>query len=458
MTSVDFGAAAETAGQWVNALLEGASALGANVRPGTEVNIFGIPLEFILFAFTLIGVAVFHHRTFTVAATGLIVITLFKLLYTGFPAGIGVEGLGAHLWEDRITLSNLFLLLLGFAVLSRQFEDSKAPDAMPALLPDNWTGGVALLAMIFCLSAFLDNIAAALVGGVIARHVYGGKVHIGYLAGIVAASNAGGSGSVLGDTTTTMMWIAGVNPLHVLHAFIAAAVAFVVFALPIAIVQQRYHPIQKHRAAGLVIDWGRVGVVIFILCCAVAANFGANMFAPHLIHTVPVIGLAVWAAILISAPVRMPDFKVVPANLKGTLFLLALVTCASMMPVEKLPEASWHTALGLGFVSSVFDNIPLTALAIDQGGYDWGVLAFAVGFGGSMVWFGSSAGVALSNMYPDAKSVGAWIRHGWWVAIGYVAGFFVLLTVLGWNPREVPAKVVAPHAADLSAPAEAGGL
>ena len=84
-----------------------------------------------------------------------------------------------------------------------------------------------------------------------------------------------------------------------------------------------------------------------------------------------------------------------PETFKGTIFLLALVLSASLMPVEKLPLASWQTALGLGFVSAVFDNIPLTALALRQGGYDWGFLAYAVGFGGSMIWFGSSAGVAL---------------------------------------------------------------
>ncbi len=49
-----------------------------------------------------------------------------------------------------------------------------------------------------------------------------GKVHIGYLAAIVAASNAGGAGSVVGDTTTTMMWIDGRRPLQVLDAYVAA--------------------------------------------------------------------------------------------------------------------------------------------------------------------------------------------------------------------------------------------
>jgi len=106
------------------------------------------------------------------------------------------------------------------------------------------------------------------------------------------------------------------------------------------------------------------------------------------------------------------------------------------MPVEKLPPASWETAFTLGFVSAVFDNIPLTALALAQGGYDWGMLAYAVGFGGSMIWFGSSAGVAISSQYPEAKSAIRWLLHGWWVALAYVVGFFVLLNVLGWQSHE----------------------
>jgi len=34
----------------------------------------------------------------------------------------------------------------------------------------------------------------------------------------------------------------------------------------------------------------------------------------------------------------------------------------------------------------------------------------------------------------DARSVGLWLRHGWHVAIAYVAGFFVMLAVIGWHP------------------------
>jgi Na+/H+ antiporter NhaD/arsenite permease-like protein len=149
----------------------------------------------------------------------------------------------------------------------------------------------------------------------------------------------------------------------------------------------------------------------------------------------PVIGAALWVALLVTTPLRRPDWRLLPEAFKGSVFLLALVVCASLMPVEKLPPASWQSALGLGFVSSMFDNIPLTALALKQGGYDWGVLAFAVGYGGSMLWFGSSAGVALSNTYPEAKSAARWLAQGWHVAVAYVVGFFVLLAVLGWRPH-----------------------
>ncbi len=83
---------------------------------------------------------------------------------------------------------------------------------MPRFLPDDWKGAFLLLVMVFVMSAFLDNIAAALIGGTVAASVFRRRVHIGYLAAIVAASNAGGSGSVVGDTTTTMMWIDGVSP------------------------------------------------------------------------------------------------------------------------------------------------------------------------------------------------------------------------------------------------------
>jgi Na+/H+ antiporter NhaD/arsenite permease-like protein len=397
------------------------------------LTLFGAPFEFYLFGLTLLGVAVFHRRTLEVALAGLVVILLYQGFVGAFPTGRGLPALAEHFAHEWVILTNLLLLLVGFEVLSNQFEQSGLPDHLPNLLPDNWLGGLSLLGIVFVLSAFLDNIAAAVIGGVMARHLYQGRVSIGFLASIVAAANAGGAGSVVGDTTTTIMWLKGVSPLEVLPAFVAAIVAFGVFGVLGAIAQQRYQPILARDEEGHPIQWRRVVIVGIVLTSAVAANVAANTLTQGQ-EVAPWLGLAVWGALLVTSFIARPDWTVARPALKGALFLVALVATASLMPVNALPPPSWQTTFGLGVLSSVFDNIPLTALALEQGGYDWALLAYAVGFGGSMVWFGSSAGVALTNLYPEGRSVFSWLRQGWHVPVAYVAGFLVMLALLGWNP------------------------
>ena len=410
---------------------------------GESPALAGIPLDFILFALTLLGVALFHHHTLYVGLAGLATITLYKLAFTGFKEGDGLAGLGAHFAHEWVTLANLFCLLMGFALLARHFEKSHVPVVLPKYLPNDWKGGFVMLVMVFVISSFLDNIAAALIGGAMAHQLFKARVHIGYLAAIVAASNAGGAGSVVGDTTTTMMWIAGVSPAVVFDAYAAAGVALVITGVIAARQQHAYSPILKSAHEHTHVDWGRLCIVALILTFAIVANIAVNLRFNYLADAFPFIGAAVWLAILLTMKLRRHDWELLPDTFKGTIFLLSLVSCASMMPVEKLPAAAAVTALGLGFVSAVFDNIPLTALALKQGGYDWGFLAYAVGFGGSMLWFGSSAGVALSNMYPEAKSVGHWLRHGWHVAFAYVVGFAVMYAALGWHPDAAPALAAA---------------
>jgi len=177
------------------------------------------------------------------------------------------------------------------------------------------------------------------------------------------------------------MWVAGISPLSVIEAYLAAFAALFFFAVPASLQQQRHSPIVNKAYGALSLDWMRVAIVVAMLVAVVAANVITNLYLPQLLGRVPVLGLALWLVVLAAAPLRRPDWRVLPEAVKGATFLMALVTAASMMPVDKLPVASWQTTLGLGFVSSVFDNIPLTALALKQGGYDWGYLAYAVGFG-----------------------------------------------------------------------------
>ena len=114
---------------------------------GNPPSIGRIRVEFILFAFTLIGVAVFHHKTFQVALTGLTVILIFKFIFDSH-FNVSEHFLGS---TDLLTqiihkdmrqgewaiLLNLLGLLLGFAILAKHFEESGVPGYLPKWLPDS---------------------------------------------------------------------------------------------------------------------------------------------------------------------------------------------------------------------------------------------------------------------------------------------------------------------------------
>jgi hypothetical protein len=62
-------------------------------------------------------------------------------------------------------------------------------------------------------------------------------------------------------------------------------------------------------------------------------------------------------------------------------------------------------------------------------------------------------------MYPEARSVGAWLKGGWHVAVGYVLGFAVLMLVSGWHPEPLRGKAatLAPTAKSTATSISAPG-
>lgn len=175
-----------------------------------------------------------------------------------------------------------------------------------------------------------------MIGGAIAYVVFQKRVHIGYLAAIVAASNAGGSGSVVGDTTTTLMWIDGVDLLNVLHAYVAAGSALIIFGVVASLQQDKYQRIVKDSQAGVTVAWGKLGVVALILVSAIITNYAFDFPA-----------LGVWVALLAGAFFVKTPWSELKNATAGTIFLMGLVTSASLMPVDELPPASWVTTFFL---------------------------------------------------------------------------------------------------------------
>lgn len=405
---------------------------GSSLRE--PIMIGGLNLDFLIFGGALAFITLSHKlkwqpRDIALSGLGLV---LAHHLYQG-------SDLLGHLTRNNFhetrTLVNIAGLLLGFAVMAKLFELSLFGDWLPIVLPDDWKGPALLLIFVGVGSLFLDNIAAAMIGGVIAREVFSNKVTIGYIAAIVAVSNAGGAPSVVGDTTTTMMWIDGISFIDVLHAGVGSLGAMCVIVFFASKQQDKYQRITKDPPEGLTlktVKWMFLISVFWALGGAVVGN---------VLFDFPAGG--VWVGLLVGSFLLgkgKTPWSETGHIVKETIFILSLVAMASLMPVKQLPTASATVAFSLGWLSSLFDNIPLTAIALKQGGYDWGVLAFSVGFGGSMLWFGSSAGVALCSEFPQGKNVWAWLKQGWFVPVGYVTGFLLMIGVMGWHPH-------APHKA-----------
>ncbi|MGN1394430.1 MAG: citrate transporter [Succinivibrionaceae bacterium] len=384
----------------------------------TTLSCFGIRWEIIIFILILINVAIFYKNTTDVAIIGVSILVLYKLFIV---PDFTLQTLSSPKYiTTYLDLINLAGMLLGFSILADNFEKSNLPYKIPKILPNNTLGGIILLGIVFFISSFLDNIASAMIGCTIAHVIFNKKIHIGYAVAIVAASNAGGAGSVVGDTTTTLMWLKGYNPLDISHAYIPAIFAFIIFSYFASKQQLSYAPmITTVNIQSLKIDWVKLSLVLFILVMCITTNA---------ILSFPALGI--WIAIYIGKFFTKIDWKITPENLSSTIFLLVLVFSANLIPLGDLPSPTNPSTFVIGLVSGVFNNIPLTQLCLEQGGYNYALLSFAVGFGGSMVWFGSSAGVAVCDIVPKARSIITWIKYGWHTTIAYIIAFWLYVFLL----------------------------
>ena len=240
-----------------------------------------------LFALTLLGVALFHHHTLRVALAGLAVITVYKVLASPFREGAGLAGLGAHLAHEWVVIANLGLLLTGFALLARHFEDSGVPEALPRVLPGGIGGAFALLVITFVLSSFLDNIAAALIGATMAKIVFPRGPHRlpgGDRRGVECRRVRQRRRRHDHDDDVDRRRVAARRRARLRRRGAGAAASAA--GSPRAS-SMRTRRCGRRQLAAHAVDWGRLGVVAALLVAALAANIGVNATAPALANRLP---------------------------------------------------------------------------------------------------------------------------------------------------------------------------
>ncbi|KJU81467.1 citrate transporter [Candidatus Magnetobacterium bavaricum] len=377
------------------------------------INLIITP-EFALFILMLFFLMVFHKKKLLTAISGFSILSLIYLLRNG--AGAYIH----HLTQpgEYHLLYNLILLLPGFGLVAYYFEESGFDERISRVIRSDKV----LLWVVFCLSAVLDNIAAAMIGGVLLLARYGKDTPFIMVVSVIAASNLGGAGSFAGDTTTVMLFVSGVSIVTLAKGFVAAIAAQVVINLFAS----------RHDSIPVKVDKDNLkplNLRMFLPMIAVPGLALGNIMFDQ-----PGIGLWVGLTLgVIAGRVRF-HWEPIRQSLENTFFLTILVATAGLLPLVKIQPvlakfSKTTVAIILGLLSPWFDNIPLTKIAIDIGGFDWGLLAYCVGFGGSAMWFGSSAGVAIALKFPQVYETKRWIKPFFIVMLAYLFGIIAYLGV-----------------------------
>jgi Na+/H+ antiporter NhaD/arsenite permease-like protein len=313
---------------------------------------------------------------------------------------------------------------------------------------------ILITALAFILSGIIDNLTTTIVMVQIARRFFKGKNLLVAAGAIVVAANAGGAFSPVGDVTTIMIWLAGkFTALEIiLWGFLPSLAIYLVstffFARQIEgdTTDERpttYEEVVLARSEKIVIG-------------AAFASFTLPPLA-HLIGLPPfmgvllgvgIVGLIVgWFANTLphhESHLAMDIEKLLgKVDITSLLFFIGILFAVGALGFLGVLDQISNALFGdnpadsrlifgsviLGAVSAIFDNIPLTAAAIDilhtTDFRIWVLLAICVGTGGSMLVIGSAAGVVAMGMVKEL-TFKQFMKIATIPAMaGYVAGIFV---------------------------------
>jgi Na+/H+ antiporter NhaD/arsenite permease-like protein len=305
----------------------------------------------------------------------------------------------------------------------------------------------------FFLSAVLDNLTTTIVMIQISRRFFKGENLLIMTASIVISANAGGAFSPIGDVTTIMLWFAKkFGALEViLKGFLPAFVLWIVSTIMLMNKIKKGTPDSQEEVITKLSKSEKLVVTIVFLSFLLPimmSQFGLPPYMGLLFG----LGL-VWFAVdtlkryssrqtHLSASI---DELVKKADIASIKFFIGILLAVSALHSLGVLEMLAHTVygsvpsdakiiignVGLGLLSAILDNVPLTAIAINlldvSNSSLWVLLALTVGTGGSLLVVGSAAGVVASGMVKEL-SFGKYFKIAFVPALsGFFAGVLVWL-------------------------------
>ncbi len=321
----------------------------------------------------------------------------------------------------------------------------------------------------FFMSAALDNLTTTIVMIALLRKlVPDQKLRWFFASLIVIAANAGGAWSPIGDVTTIMLWINGnITTVEIILGVFIPSLMSMIIPLIFVSMMLRKTTIGEQKLDGSQLQpvqtSPREQVLLLVL------GVGGLLFVPvlkTLTHLPPYVGMLfslsiVWITteILVRRKIKYDpnrsqlsierilshvDVPTIFFFLGILMAVAALETAGHLDLLAKWLDKVTHTNLyiidaAIGLLSSIVDNVPLTAAAMGmypiadpatavgvmkhfvQDGLFWELLAYTAGTGGSILIIGSAAGVAAMGL---EKIDFIWYakKITWLAALGYFAG------------------------------------
>lgn len=284
----------------------------------------------------------------------------------------------------------------------------------------------------FVLSAIIDNLTATIVLVTILQKVIHEKnLRLWFAGMIIVTANAGGAWSPIGDVTTTMLWIGKkvTTPELIKYLIVPSLVCMIVPTF----IASRYKifkgEIDKMKDK---IELTPKGPTMLYL------GLSAILFVPvfkTVTHLPPYVGMMLSLAVVsVFAEVYSRSKAFVEAKsdtvdgahhnpvhaaltkieMPSILFFLGILMAVAALESlgllfgfaqdlnSAIPNSDIVVAI-FGFISAIIDNVPLVAASMGMFSEPvdhplWHAIAFAAGTGGSMIIFGSAAGVVAMGM------------------------------------------------------------
>jgi Na+/H+ antiporter NhaD/arsenite permease-like protein len=307
----------------------------------------------------------------------------------------------------------------------------------------------------FFISPVADNLTTALILSTVLFTIDKEKTLflVPGAINIVVAANAGGAWSPFGDITTLMAWTAGkANFVDFLYLFPASVVGWLVTAFLLSFSVPEGKPAfdpqteqkPRLRKGGMVVVYlGALTIIIAVL--------------GHQFFDFP----AMWGMMFGLSILKLYSFTLNRKSTEGfnifvnmqkvendtLLFFFGILSAVGALHflgflhyVHNLYGAIGSTAsnIGVGFLSAIVDNVPVMSAILksspEMGMDQWLLVTMTAGIGGSLISFGSAAGVGVMGRMKGIYTFAAHMKHSWTILVGYgvsIAIWYVQFEILG---------------------------